>query len=148
MRGAIALVSGPPDSGKTAYLAAVIEQARRRGLACSGLLSHGIRHDGVKTGFMLEAVGSDERRLLAAHHPLDPADLTLGRFHFSLEAIAWGNAVLRRSRGVVVVDEFGALEAGGGGLWPGIDFLLQNHRGPLLIAVRPGLRVELLHRIH
>jgi len=147
MKAAIAIISGRPNSGKTACLLAVIARARRLGLTCGGLVSHGLWNDGRKTGYMLEAVATGERRLLAESHPLDEADLTLDRFHFSGAGIAWGNAVLRHSRGIVVVDEFGALEAEEGGLWPGIDYLLHNHRGSLLIAVRPALRRELLARI-
>ena len=96
---------------------------------------------------MLEAVATGERRLLADRHALDEADLTLGRYHFSGLTLDWGNLVLRRSQGFVVVDEFGALEAEGGGLWPGIEYLLRQHASPLLLAVRSSLRTELQRRI-
>ncbi|HNS72122.1 MAG TPA: DUF2478 domain-containing protein [bacterium] len=145
--GKIALVAGRVNSGKTAYLAAVVRRARARGWPAGGLLSHGLWQEGMKTGYTLEEVSTGERRQLADEKPLDEEDLVLDRFHFSSAALVWGNAVLVKSAGIVVVDEFGALESEGGGLWPGIDYLLRHHPGPLLIAVRPSLLRGLLERI-
>ena len=147
IKTAIALVAGRPNSGKTAYLTAVVRQARARGWPAGGLLSHGLWQEGMKTGYTLEEVSTGERRQLADGKPLDEEDLVLDRFHFSSAALVWGNAVLVKSAGIVVVDEFGALESEGGGLWPGIDYLLRHHPGPLLIAVRPSLLRGLLERI-
>lgn len=146
---AAALVVGPPNSGKSAYLQDVVELGRSRGKHVAGVISHGIWQEGAKSGFILEAVASGERRLFAVSEPRWQPILTLGRFYFSPGAIAWGNQTLLESTAaeLVVIDEFGPLELEGGGLWPGIAFLLHNSPAPLLIAVRPSLTAAVLQRI-
>ncbi|HNW58670.1 MAG TPA: nucleoside-triphosphatase [bacterium] len=146
---ALALVVGRPDSGKTAWLDAVVQRARSRGLQAEGLLSRGIRNNGRKSGFFLEDVASGERRLLAQERPDSERTLFYGRFYFAPATFAWGNAVLQAcaGTGTVVIDECGPLELSGAGLWPGIRFLLRHHVGPILIAVRPGLQTEVRQKI-
>ena len=149
MKAAIALVSGRPNSGKTACLLAVIARASARGLTCSGLVSHGLWNNGRKTGYMLEAVATGERRLLAEGHPDQEHTLFYGRFYFSQDIFAWGNTILGEAAGsgVVVVDECGPLEMNGSGLWPGMEYLILHHTGPLLISVRPSLQADLRRKI-
>ncbi len=170
----IALAVGRPNSGKTTWLAAIVQRARSRGIKTGGLLSHGLWVNGAKSEYELEAVDTGERRSLACLYEAVPGNsssenksinptarpipvvnaldgkeltITCGRFQFSRAAFDWGNKILRDSSGMVVIDEFGPLEANGGGLWPGIDYLLRHHAGPLLIAVRPALQADLLQRI-
>ncbi|HPI72572.1 MAG TPA: nucleoside-triphosphatase [bacterium] len=170
----IALAVGRPNSGKTTWLAAIVQRARSRGLKIDGLLSHGLWVNGIKATYELEAVATGERRPLARMNEPATGDssldekninptagslfaasapdgkgsmITCGRFQFSRFAFDWGNKILRSSSGIIVIDEFGPLEASGNGLWPGIDYLLRHHTGPLLIAVRPSLQADLLQRI-
>lgn len=170
----IALIVGRPNSGKTAWLAAIVQRARSRGIETGGLLSHGLWVNGEKSEYELEAVATGERRPLACMNKAVPGSsssdkkninptagpipvvnapggkeltITCGRFQFSRFAFDWGNKILRTSSGIIVIDEFGPLEASGGGLWPGIDYLLRHHAGPLLIAVRPSLQADVLQRI-
>lgn len=147
--GRIALVSGKPDSGKTAYLQAVVQRAQRMGKNAGGVLSHGIWTDGRKTGFNLEIIPTGELYHLADEKRIWENAITYGRFFFdanvfkiAVEAIMAGSG-----SGLVVVDEFGPLEAAGGGLWPGIEYLLDHHDGCLVISVRPGLVAELMQRM-
>ncbi len=170
----IALAVGRSNSGKTTWLAAIVQRARSRGIKIDGLLSHGLWVNGAKAIYELEAVATGERRPLACMNEAGmggpssdeksispPArsiiavyppggketTITCGRFLFSRTALDWGNMILRGSSGIVVIDEFGPLEARGGGLWPGIDYLLRHHAEPLLIAVRPALQADLMQRI-
>jgi nucleoside-triphosphatase THEP1 len=148
--GKLALISGASNSGKTTYLDAVVRRALAKEATIGGLLSHGLWRDGGKAGFILESAATGERRQLADTRPLWEPRNRYGRFYFSPETIEWGNAVLETGAGsqLVVVDEWGPLELSGGGLWPGIDFLLRRHSGVLLITVRPGLLEDVRKQVH
>lgn len=148
-RSRIALVVGPSNSGKTAYLESILRRSRLRGKFVGGLLSHGLWVNGDKSGFNLEMVASGAVHALATMEPHGANDLRCGRFYFAPAVLELAANELINCAGdrVVVVDEFGPLEAAGQGLWAGIDCLLRNHAGCLLIAVRPALLAELQQRI-
>ncbi len=147
--GRIALVTGRPNSGKTAYLQAVLQCARRLGRSTGGVLSHGIWTAGGKTGFILEIVATGEMHHLANDKNIFADAVSYGRFFFAANVFKIAAEAIKSGSGsnLVVIDEFGPVEAAGGGLWPGIEYLLRHHDGCLVISVRPALVEELKQRI-
>ncbi len=147
--GRIALVTGRPNSGKTAYLSALLQRAQRLGKSTGGVLSHGLWIHGDKRGFEVEIVASGEKHVLAGTDLQGTDTLRYGRFIFAAPVFERAVEALQESTGkeVVVVDEYGPLEQRDAGLWPGIAHLLRHHDGCLLISVRPALVHELVQRI-
>jgi len=141
----IALVVGGRDSGKTSYLEFILHRARAQGKRVGGVLNHGIRPLHEKTGFNLEVVATGDRYPLADIHRHSETDIASGSFFFSPRTLTIAVEALKTGVGadVIVVDEFGPLEKRGQGLWPGVEYLLNNHPGCLIISVRHRLLADL-----
>jgi len=141
----MALVVGGRDSGKTSYLEFILRRARAQGKRVGGVLNLGIRPLLEKTGFILEVVATGDRYPLADRQRHSETDIASGSFFFSLRTLTIAVEALKASAeaDVIVVDEFGPLEKRGQGLWPGIEYLLHNHPGCLIITVRHRLLADL-----
>lgn len=143
------LVVGPRSSGKTGYVRAVAERARAAGLGVAGFASVGEWEDGTKARFHLEDLADSGRRLLLASvHPDPGLDLRTGRYHLSSAAFEEADRLLRTAldADVVCMDEIGPLELRGGGFRPGLEFMLANHQGILVLTCRPRV-TESLRRL-
>ncbi|MBN2359326.1 MAG: DUF2478 domain-containing protein [Deltaproteobacteria bacterium] len=106
-------VSGPSGSGKTTTLRGLGRLLASRGLPAGGILQP-VEHDGDRRrGYWLEDVATGERREFARRR----TDSDRG---FDFEPDGWGWAAqrireARRDRALLIVDELGKVEAGGGG---------------------------------
>ncbi len=166
------LVTGEPGTGKTSLLMNLSER-----LGVTGVISRPrVDEFGKRTGIVavlpdigvrielasVARIPGDERmaRLVAA--PTEPGDssdeaqVLVGPWRFSLEAIATVNAHLSRiaqeagprtSVPVVLIDEIGPLELlRHGGFLPGLEAVMRSAL-PAIVVVRPALVVELRRTI-
>lgn len=106
-------ISGPSGSGKTTGLRALAGLLREQGLTAGGVLQPCDRDGSDRRGYWLEDVATGERRDFARR-------LVNADHGFEFAAAGWSWAAdriraARRERSLVIVDELGKVEAGGGG---------------------------------
>lgn len=135
------LVSGVSGSGKTTFCAALAQRARIQGRQVVGILSPGLFVDGVKTEIWSEDLGGGERRRLAARIRRGDEDLPFGEWFFNPQTLIWGNTVLGRAVGdLLVIDELGPLEFNFDMGWMAAFEVIASHPMQLaLVVVRPEL---------
>jgi nucleoside-triphosphatase THEP1 len=149
--GRVGLLTGPVGVGKTTVAERVVGLARRRGLACGGLLAPALVNScGQKLGIWGVDVGSGERRILA-RTDRDLGGPSVGPYSFETSALDWAVAVVERAfplSDLLVVDEIGKLE-----LWRGIGLaailprLAADEARCSLVLVRDHLLAELQARL-
>ena len=159
----IYVITGAIQTGKTTWIARMLEQAAQRGQQVSGVLAPAVFEDGVKTGIDSLLLPSGECFELARKNPAfeqlhkdaagassaDPEAAAARRVR-----LAWGmsdaalariNAHFRslRSAGfghLMVVDEFGPLEFNGGqGYTEGMAVMDEGLPANALLVLRPAL---------
>lgn len=134
------LLTGPIGAGKTQAVLALAEDLRRRGLRVGGVASPRVLAGGETVGYRVRDLGSGEERPLCSR---EPPGIPFRRFFFSPEGLEFANQVLTEAAEaeVVLVDEVGPLELGGGGFAPGLRAALRS-RAFLVLTVRPSLLEE------
>lgn len=150
-RARIGLLTGPVGVGKTTVAQRVVDLARRRGLACAGLLAPAMVDDcGQKVGIWGVDVRSSERRILA-RTDLDLEGPAIGPYSFEAAALAWAVTVIDDAMGacdLLVMDEIGKLELWHGiGLAPILPRLASGQASRSLVLVRTALLPELRARL-
>lgn len=112
------------------------------GHSCAGLLT--LREDGEHRVVVDVQTGLRRRLTLPG-----PPGIPVGRFFFDPEVLAWGAEVLARRVpcDLLVVDEVGPLELGGGGWAVGLDVLRSGDFRLGLAVVRPELLAEVQARL-
>lgn len=139
-RGAIVLVSGWRQAGKTTLLLAVRQAAQEAGLRVGGFLSAARFEAGEKTG--IDLVDAHTGRTLPLAVAASGGAITTGHYSFEPAALEAGLAFAEegKSADVFLVDELGPLELVKGEGWIGvIDMLRERAFGVALVVVRPEL---------
>ncbi len=144
----LGVVTGARGEGKTTVVAGVVDRLRGAAVRVGGILAPGEMREGRRWSIDLVDLASGRRVPMATRDPLCewPA---LGAFKVAPEALALGAAALSpeasAASDLLVVDEVGPWELGGGGWGPALDAL---HGGgtPLLLVVRRSLVPDVLGR--
>jgi len=145
----IVLLTGERGTGKTHLCQRVVEEARRRGFSCTGVLSPALFDGQEKVGISLVDVATGEERPLASAEDASQG-LQWGRYGFVPSSLTWGGALLTRATPcqLLVVDELGPLELElGQGLVKALDVLAQGGFSLALVVVRPALLNEVTARL-
>ena len=143
-------VTGPPGAGKTTLLATLVEWSRAQGQPVDGFLSRASGRGNPHVGadrYDLEWVADGRVTPFARRTPTG-----IPSYEFDDDALAEAEAWARALRGapapaLVVLDEFGQLEAGGGGhmgLWPD---LAAAEPDVAVVSVRAGLVGAIAERL-
>jgi nucleoside-triphosphatase THEP1 len=147
----IVLLTGPVGVGKTTVAERVAGLARRRGLACAGLLTPALKDPcGQKAGIWGVDVATGERRLLA-RTDRDLGGPAVGVYSFDAGALDWATRVAAAAldgTDLAFVDEIGKLELWRGeGLAPVLPRLTSGVAAHVVVVVREGLLAELQARL-
>jgi nucleoside-triphosphatase len=136
--GSALLVSGPPGSGKTTLIRAVLAQLPVR---AGGFLTEEIREGGERVGFRLLALDGRSGLLATARGGGGPR---VGRYRVEVPALeAIGIAALEQATGgadLIVVDEIGKMELCSPRFLPALEAALASGRpflGSILHAPHP-----------
>ncbi|MGN0960174.1 MAG: nucleoside-triphosphatase [Coriobacteriales bacterium] len=161
----IYVITGAIQTGKTTWVARMLEQAAQRGLQVSGVLAPAVFEDGVKTGIDALLLPSGERFGLARKnaafaqlHAQQSQGQAASRadgdaaaqrvrlaWDMSDDALARVNAHFSQLRStgfgqLMVVDEFGPLEfSGGQGYIEGMAVMDEGLPANALLVLRPAL---------
>ncbi|MEE8390693.1 MAG: nucleoside-triphosphatase [Anaerolineae bacterium] len=138
----IVILTGERNVGKTTVCRETVALAQARGYTCSGVLTLSYAKD-VRD--VLD-VRSGHVRRLTLEPDTDAPTVTLGRFRFDPETLAWGNNVLAHAlpSHLFVVDELGPLEVERNEGWRVAFDLLRKTNFTLALAV---VRPELLEQV-
>lgn len=144
------LVSGALGGGKTTFVKIVAEILITHNCRIGGFLSVRRSEADVTIGYDLQEINSNERvkflQLVTAE-----ATEKIGRFEICHEGVKKGNDILDHtitsSYDLVVIDEVGRLELRGDGWARSIQNLMGVSKNMLLITVRDGLELEVIHKL-
>ncbi len=135
------LVVGSKNSGKTAYLDAIIGRGRARDLRIGGIVSCGQWKHRKKHEYIIRDLATGEQRTLASLNKPSSPSVNVGEYYLLCSTLRWTNEIFVKSIDcdVIVLDEFGPLEMRGEGNYPALLYLLEHYTGYLFISVRPEL---------
>ena len=152
-RGVVHVVTGRRGTGKTTFCRVLVDEVRSHcaDLVPAGVLSQKILLRGREEGIEVIDLASGQHHRLATRR--DRRDPTAGpctvRWRFNADALAWGDAVLRRATpcGLLIVDEVGPLEFERGEGWMGgLAAVDSGSYDFAFVVVRPGLVERALER--
>ena len=135
----IFIITGEQGEGKTTKLIQVVDILKKKNYKVSGFTAPGCWLDGLRSGFDIVDVRTNEKRLLCQGE-YNKQYVKIGRFYFDTEAIKFGEQLLLTSNvpetDFVVIDEIGMFELQGK-LWAGPFLkLIESASCPILITVR------------
>jgi nucleoside-triphosphatase len=146
LTGELVIITGERGAGKSTWCRRLVDQARLYGLNVDGLLSPAVFDAGQKVAIDLVAIGSRQRRRLAARRESAAASWPSGPrtegWQFAGETLAWGNNLLRSLSpvDVLVLDELGPLEMlENQGLTAGLERIDRRADRLACVVVRPLL---------
>ncbi|HEY47107.1 MAG TPA: DUF2478 domain-containing protein [Anaerolineae bacterium] len=145
----LTLITGPSGSGKSAWCAQHIEEARADRLDVGGVLSRPVFTQGQKVGIDLLDLQTGESRRLANLRSPESKGLLTKRWHFDPQTLAWANLVLRDLPpcDIVIIDELGPLEfSRDEGLQEGMRIVDDKRFPEMCVVVRPELLLRALQR--
>ena len=130
------IVTGPLGSGKSTFLKQLTDALRKNGHSPRGIISERKSDDTGTAGYDLVNIETGER-----HEFLRKSDESgperIGRFVIVPGSIERGAAILNSSgKGIIIIDEVGALEISGHGWASCIDGLLARPVSHLILSVR------------
>jgi len=119
------LLTGDRHSGKTGFILKLAEQTRRHGRGVAGIACPGLWKNKMRNGFELLELDTGRRHLLSMRVPglrpipymFDALSMEKGKRALSVRRCAAAD--------LIIVDEVGPLELGGGGWAPCLQSLLQ-----------------------
>lgn len=130
------IVTGPLGSGKSTFLKQLTDALRKNGHHPRGIISERKSNDSGTAGYDLVNIETGER-----HEFLRKSEETgperIGRFIIVPGSLEKGAAILNSSgKGIIIIDEVGALEINGSGWASCIDGLLARPVSHLILSVR------------
>lgn len=146
-KGRLFVLTGSVRSGKTTFLERAVAGWKSAGLAVGGFLSVARPGNGHDQGYDLVDLkdGTSAPFLKRRGEPDWPS---VGPYRLVPEILERAGSILTRDRDadILIVDEIGPLELGGGGLWPAfVKALASGAR--CLCVVREGILDEFQARI-
>jgi nucleoside-triphosphatase THEP1 len=140
----VLVLTGPVHGGKTTFLERSLPAWKARGLACAGFLSPAAPDAPGGPGYDLLEIATGRRRpYLRRQGP--PGAERVGPYVFVPGSLERARALIRGAapEALLVVDEVGPLELGGGGLWPVLREALGRQDRTFLLVVREEVRAGL-----
>ncbi len=148
--GTRVVVTGPPGCGKTTLCQQIVTYAQTNGLPVRGVLAPEVRHGDARVGYAVVDVCTGLTCPFACLRDQGPAGgVPVGRYLIDPAGLAFARAALAEALTaggpLIVIDEVGPLELGGGGLMA--EAMAALH-GPasVLVVVRRDLLTEFLAR--
>ncbi len=141
------IIHGQSGERKTSRACQLVTALRTHGYVVGGIVAHGLRTEGVRSGFDLEELLTGRRVPLARAG--EESAVRIGRFGFFGEGIAFGRAALAAAylpqADLIVIDEVGPWELEGDGWSQELD-RLSTLPVPMVMTVRSSLVDEVTRR--
>ncbi len=147
----IFILTGNPGSGKSSFLLALMEIIRDRNLLAAGFIAPSVLNEDAPRSYILMDISSGETMPLASR-VYSEGWQEAGSFYFNPEALNLGNRILTDPRicenDLVVVDEIGPLELGGGIWADAVTFLRDKCACSMIWVVRKRLLGKVVRKWH
>ncbi|MDD2773602.1 MAG: nucleoside-triphosphatase [Elusimicrobiales bacterium] len=127
------LITGQRNSGKTACAAFVAKGLAQSGAAPGGVITRAEFSEGKKRFYFVQSVKTGKEKYLLEVSEEGPQVDNKG-FIFARRAICSS-----ADCGCILIDEFGAIEAGGGGFMIAVARIAAHFKGNFVVTARPSL---------
>ncbi|OGD18502.1 MAG: hypothetical protein A2W03_05125 [Candidatus Aminicenantes bacterium RBG_16_63_16] len=144
----ILILTGSVQSGKTRFLAGILAALDRAAEGLSGFLSPAVYEGGRLIGYDLAVLGR-EKSAPYLRRQGEPGWERVGPYFFVPDALKEARRIIQESRAgdLLVVDEVGPLELGGGGIWEPLEAVLKSPGRRSLLVVRASCLEPLRARL-
>jgi len=134
------VVVGDAGTGKTPWVEQLINLLKSKNETVDGIISSKRSKSDEVWYHDLIRISTNKKRQLTTMDEID-TEIRIGKFNLYKSSITWGNEQLISivNSDWVIVDEVGILEFDGGGFLPGLQSVVKNLDGYLVITVRPTL---------
>ncbi|NHZ85468.1 MAG: hypothetical protein GWP19_06265 [Planctomycetia bacterium] len=138
------VVVGDAGAGKTPWVEQLIELLQSKDEMVDGIISKKSQQSDDKWYHNLIRISTHEKRQLTTMNEID-TDIKIGKFYFFKDSIKWGNEqlIFVKNSDWIIVDEVGLLEFDSSGFLPGLQSLVTNFSGCLVITIRSALFLHL-----
>jgi len=138
------VIVGDAGAGKTPWIEQLIELLQNKRVIIDGIISKKSQESDDKWHHDLIRVSTNEKNQLTTMNEIE-TDIRIGKFNLFKDTINWGNDQLTSMNNYdwIIIDEVGLLEFDGGGFLPGLQSIIPNFRGHLVITVRSALQQHL-----
>ena len=136
--GKICVITGGRGAGKSRYCLRLLDETRKKGLNCAGIISSAVYTNGAKTSFYVLDVKTSGQRLCGTRTAPDRG--TIGCWEMDPSVLAWGNELIRQSCpcDTLFIDELGPLEfRRHEGFTAAFDTLRAGSFGTAYVVIRP-----------
>jgi nucleoside-triphosphatase THEP1 len=144
----ILILTGSVQSGKTRFLAGILAGLDKATTGLSGFLSPAVYEGGRLIGYDLAVLGG-EKPAPYLRRQGEPEWERVGPYFLIPDALREARRIIRESRpgDLLVVDEVGPLELGGGGIWEPLGAVLNSPGRSSLLVVRASCLEPLRARL-
>jgi nucleoside-triphosphatase THEP1 len=144
----ILILTGPVQSGKTRFLTGIISGLDKTKTGVSGFLSPAVYEGDRLIGYDLAVLGR-EKPVPYIRKRGRPGWERIGPYFFIPQALRDARQTIMesRARDLLVVDEVGPLELGGGGVWGPLATVLASPGRRCLLVVRAACLAALPARL-
>ena len=144
----IIILSGPIHSGKTTFLEKSLGRWSSRGLKFGGFLSIAVLNKSGETEYDLLDL-KEGRRLPFLRTTGEPEWQRVGPFAFVPQAFEVARSLILNAdpSELLIVDEVGPLELGGGGLWPALMKVTQASVRRSLLVIREEILEDFVGKL-
>ena len=134
------VIVGDAGSGKTPWVVQLIELLQNKAETVDGLISKKSQESDDKWHHDITRISTNEKRQLTTMDEID-TDIKIGKFNFFVDSFNWGNNQLIsiKNSDWLIVDEVGLLEFDNRGFLPGLQSVVMEFSGCLVITIRSAL---------
>jgi len=134
------VVVGDAGTGKTPWIEQLVKLLKSNNETVDGIISMKCHESGDKWFHNLIRISTNKKRQLTTMDEID-TDIRIGKFNLYKNNVNWGNEQLVsiKNSNWVIVDEVGILEFDGGGFLHGLQSVVTNLEGFLVITIRNTL---------
>lgn len=134
------IIVGDAGVGKTPWVEQLIKSLLNKGKTVDGLISKKSQESDDKWYHDLIRISTNKKHQLTTMDEID-TDIKIGKFYFYKDSIIWGNDQIRSINysDWIIVDEIGLLEFNGGGFLPGLQSVIMDFAGYLVITIRSSI---------
>jgi nucleoside-triphosphatase len=131
------ILTGPVQSGKTRFLTGIVSDLPKWNVIVSGFLSPAAFEGGRHIGYDLFILGR-KKSIPYIRRTGEAEWERVGPYFFIPAALEEARRCILESRGpdLLIVDEVGPLEIGGGGVWSALETVLTSASRRCLLVVR------------
>lgn len=134
------VIVGNAGVGKTPWVEKLIKLLQSKGETVDGIISKKNQESDDKWHHDLIRISTNETHQLTTMNEID-TNIKIGKFYFYKDSIDWGNKQLISSKysDWIIIDEVGLLEFDGGGFLPGLQSVVTDFSGCLVLTLRSTL---------